>query len=158
MNPFDRQPSYRGYVDVTVVEFAAHAAYLDPLTGTGYLVMPSPTTDVPAPQDPLVEAAWIDCLDGQDRPAGLSLYDADRHSALEHLATEGWEPLLAETGEMEEAGWTTDGRRAVCLYAMPATGEPCVEALHRALLALDIASGVHVRVRQAVDEGPATPD
>ncbi|TCC26876.1 hypothetical protein [Kribbella speibonae] len=158
MNPFDREPSHRGYVDVTVVEFAAHTAYLDPLTGTGYLVTPRPATDVPAPQDPLVEAAWTDCLDGQARPAGLSLYDADRHSALEHLATEGWEPLLDETGEMEEAGWTTDGRRAVCLYAMPAGGEPRVEALHRALLALDIASGVHVRVRQAVDEGPSAAD
>jgi hypothetical protein len=158
VNPFDREPSRRGYVDVAVVEFAAHTAYLDPLTGTGYLVTPRPTTDVPAPQGPLVEAVWKDCLDGQNRPAGLSLYDADRRSALEHLATEGWEPLLDETGDMEEAGWTTDGRRAVCLYAMPAAGEPCVEALHRALLALDIASGVHVRVHKAADERPPAAD
>lgn len=155
MNPFDREANRRGYVDVTVVEFAAHTAYLDPLTGTGYLVLPRPESDVPAPQDPLVEAAWASCLEAENRPAGLSLYGADRRSAFDELASEGWEPLLDEEGEIEEAGWTTDGRRAVCLYAAPAAGEPCVEALHRALLALDIASDVHVRVRQTADDDPA---
>lgn len=146
MNLFDRDSTRRRYVDVTVLEFAAHTAYLDPVTGTGYLVTPRPQNDVPAPEDPLVEAAWSDCLGGH-APAGLSLYDADRRDAFEHLACEGWEPLLDEDGGIEEAGWTTDGRRALCLYAMPTGGEPCVEALHRALTALDIASDVHVRVR-----------
>ncbi|WP_329001015.1 hypothetical protein OHA18_42110 [Kribbella sp. NBC_00709] len=147
MNPFDRDSTRRRYVDVTVVEFAAHTAYLDPVTGTGYLVTPRPQNDVPAPEDPLVEAAWSDCLGGRTRD-GLSLYDADRREGLAHLAEEGWEPLLDEAGEIEEAGWTTDGRRALCLYAMPTAGEPCVEALHHALTALDIASDVHVRVRR----------
>jgi hypothetical protein len=154
VNPFDHEPHLRNYVDVTVVEFAAHTAYLDPVTGTGYLVVPRPETDVPAPQDPLVEAAWAGCLEAEIHPAGLSLYDADRRSAFDQLAGEGWRPLLDEEGEIEEAGWTTDGRRAVCLYAIPAADEPCMEALHRALLALDIASDVHVRVRQTPDNEP----
>ncbi|MER7243160.1 hypothetical protein [Kribbella sp. NPDC000426] len=155
MNPFDRDSTRRRYVDVTVVEFAAHTAYLDPITGTGYLVTPHPDTDVPPPEDPLVEAAWSGSLYEDDQPGRLSLYDADLRGALNHLASEGWEPLLDEIGEIEEAGWTTDGRRALCLYAMPAT-EPCVEALHRALTALDIASDVHVRVRHKTDKN--SPD
>jgi hypothetical protein len=137
------------------MEFAAHTAFLDPLTGTGYLVLPRPATDVPAPQDPLVEAAWGRCLDSDDGTdgtgvaVGLSLYEADRRSAFEHLAEQGWEPLLDDDGEIEEAGWTTDGRRAICVYSIPAEGEPGLEALQCALMALDIASDVHVRVRDA---------
>ncbi|MEU8223702.1 hypothetical protein [Kribbella sp. NPDC048915] len=157
MNRPDREPSHPGYVDVTVMEFAAHTAYLDPLTGTGYLVLPRPSTDVPAPQDPLVEAAWDNCLEGAEGEAGLSLYEADLRSAFEHLAQDGWEPLLDDAGEIEEAGWTTDGRRALCLYAVPFGGEPDLESLQCALLALDIASDVHVRVHDA-DEKRADAD
>ena len=48
----------RPYVDVTVVEFAAHTAFLDPVTGIGYLVLPPAGSDIEALSDPLVEAAW----------------------------------------------------------------------------------------------------
>ncbi|MGW7680789.1 hypothetical protein ACWGID_08645 [Kribbella sp. NPDC054772] len=43
---------------VTVAEFAAHVAYLEPETGIGLLVAPRPDTDVAAPDDWFIEVAW----------------------------------------------------------------------------------------------------
>lgn len=147
MNQFDHHPDRPGYVDVTIIEFAAHSAYLDPRTGTGYLVTPPPESDFAALDDPLVRGAWSGSLHENDRSAGLSLYEADRQCALDHLAQEGWEPLLDEDGEIERAGWTTDDRLALCLYGVPTAGEPCLETLTRSLMALDIAADLGTRSR-----------
>ena len=151
MNHFDHDPDRTGYVDVMIIEFAAHTAYLDPRTGTGYLITPPPESDVAAPEDPLVAAAWSNSLHQHGRAGGLSLHEADRRGALDHLTQEGWEPLLDEYGEIEQAGWTMDGRLALCLYGSPTAGEPCLEALSRALMALDIAAGIGSRHRQPVE-------
>ncbi|TDD13447.1 hypothetical protein E1218_34520 [Kribbella turkmenica] len=132
-----------GFVDVIVVEFAVHIAYLDPRTGTGYLVTPRAESDVAALDDPLVGAAWSESLLGGACAKELSLHAADRRYAFERLALDGWVPLHDENGEIEEAGWTTDGRLALCLYGDPPLGEPCMEELNRSLTALDLVAGLH---------------
>jgi hypothetical protein len=86
-------------VSLTVVEFAAHVAYLEPVTGTGLFVEPLSGTDV---------LPW---------GSGLSLQTADRVDALRQLELRGWRPLDNDFGLIEPAGWTTDGRRVVCLNA-----------------------------------------
>ncbi|TDU83275.1 hypothetical protein EV138_5737 [Kribbella voronezhensis] len=139
MKHFD--PDHPAFVDVTVVEFAAHTAYLDPRTGTGYLITPRPESDV---ADPLTESG------------GQSLYDADRQAAFDHLAIEGWEPLLDEHGDIERAGWTTDDRLGLCLYCVPTAGEPSLEALSRALMALDIAAHLSTRSRHETNDQSRT--
>jgi hypothetical protein len=136
-----------GFVDVTIVEFAAHTAYLDPETGTGYLVNPLPDNDIPAPRDPFVENAWSERSNGHVRIGGQSLHTADRLWALSHLEQEGWTFLHDEHGQVENAGRTTDGRLVQCLYGSPIVAEPTMDALSRALMALDIAAGVDVRSR-----------
>lgn len=157
MNHCDREPNQLGYVDVTVVEFAAHIAYLDPRTGTGYLVTPQPETDLAAREDAPVEAVWSASLHDDDRSSGLSLHAADRRCALDYLAEEGWALLLHEDGEIETAGWTSDGRMALCLYGLPTAGEPCLGALSRALMALDIAADLGDRSsHRAPGERPST--
>jgi hypothetical protein len=152
MNRPDHDPSWLGYVDVTIVEFAAHTAYLDPGTGTGYLITPQPESDVAAPTDPLVEAAWSGSLHDRVRSSGLSLHAADRRCALDRLADEGWQLLLDEYGEVEQAGRTGDGRVAFCLYGRPAAGPPRLESITRALMALDIAAGLAARSHHYVDD------
>jgi hypothetical protein len=105
---------------LTVVEFAAHVAYLEPVTGTGLLVEPLAGTDV---------LPW---------GSGLSLQTADRVDALRQLERRGWRPLDNDFGLIEPAGWTTDGRRVVCLNAY--VDRPVVlEDLQYAFTALHIA-------------------
>ena len=130
----------RPYVDVTVVEFAAHTAFLDPVTGIGYLVLPPAGSDIEALSDPLVEAAWSERLTDLERPRPLSLHAADRQRALTCLAETGWSLLHDEDGAVESAGRTRDGRRAVCIYGPATTEEPSYEALDCAIIALDIAA------------------
>ncbi|MFG1905741.1 hypothetical protein [Kribbella sp. NPDC048928] len=133
----DRRPRY---VDVTIVEFAAHTAYLDPLTGVGYLVAPRPETDVDALIDPLVEAAWSERLEGAGGLKPLSLHAADRERALSHLSELRWALLYNEDGNVETAGRTTDGREALCIYGDPETPDPSLDAIDCAVIALDIAA------------------
>jgi hypothetical protein len=121
------------YVDVTIVEFATHTAYLDPRTGTGYLVTPDPELDIPAPDDPSV--------------GGLSLHTADWRRALSHLEEDGWQLLYDDVGKVERAGLTADGRTVVCLYGSPTADQPSLETLRRALIALDLAAGVNPTTR-----------
>jgi hypothetical protein len=128
------------YVDVTIVEFAAHTAFLDPITGTGYLVLPRAEADVEALGDPLVEAAWSERLTDAERVQPLSLHAADRRRALGHLAETGWSLLYDEDGKVELAGRTHDDRQAVCIYGPATTEEPSYDALDRAIIALDIAA------------------
>ena len=133
------------YVDVTIVEFAAHTAYLDLATGTGYLVVPRPERDVAAPADVLTEAAWSDGLMDTDRRTCLSLHQADRESALAQLAEDEWFPLLDDQDQFERAGRTDDGREVLCLHGPPPPEEPTLEAIRRAVIALDIAVGIRTR-------------
>ena len=128
------------YVDVSVIEFAAHTAYLDPQTGTGYLVTPRVDGDVEALEDPLVEAAWSGQLTGLRETGHLSLHAADRRHAMSRLANRGWTLLRDEDGEAELARRTTDGRQAVCIYGPSAVAQPTLDALDRAIIALDIAA------------------
>jgi hypothetical protein len=121
------------YVDVTIVEFATHTAYLDPETGTGYLVTPDPERDIPAPDDPFV--------------GGLSLHTADWRRALSHLEEEGWQLLYDDEGKVECAGRTVDGRTVVCLFAPPASEQPSLDILRRSLIALDLAADVDPTTR-----------
>ncbi|MFI7068405.1 hypothetical protein ACIBL3_45980 [Kribbella sp. NPDC050124] len=125
------------FIDVAVVTFAAHCAYLDSRIGTGYLVAPAPESDLAAPTTSLVEAT------------GSSLYAADLRHALGYLSEEGWGLLLDENGDVEQAGRTADGGAVLCLYGEPAAGEPCLESLSRSLTALDIAVGLDDRRRRA---------
>jgi hypothetical protein len=112
-------------VVLTVVEFAAHVAYLEPMTGTGVLVAPRPGTDVVAPDD------WF--------TGGLSLQTADRAHALQELERSGWRLLGNEQGMIEKAGRTTDGRLVVCLDAS-VDRQLVLEDLQRAITALHIAA------------------
>lgn len=135
----------RGYVDVTIVDFAAHVAYLDPATGTGYLVVPRPELDIAALDDTLLEAARSDGHADVGRSVRLSLHAADRESALRHLAEDGWAPLLDEHGRIESAGRTAAGLEVLCLHGPPPAEEPTLEAIRCAVIALDLAADVHVR-------------
>jgi hypothetical protein len=128
------------YVDVTIVEFAAHTAYFDPLTGVGYLVTPRPDDDVDAPIDPLVEAAWSERLADPGPTGHLTLHQADRERALSQLAELGWTLLYDEDGAIETAGRTLDGCEVQCVYADPAIPDPTFEAIDCAVIALDIAA------------------
>jgi hypothetical protein len=81
------------------ITFAAHVAYLDPMTGQGLLVRPKFADDL--------------SMGGMD-----SLQAADWNSAMHHLRGLGWEPLEDEDGDGTPmfAGVTTDGRDAIALY------------------------------------------
>jgi hypothetical protein len=138
VNQSEHEPSWSDYVDVTIVEFATHTAYLDPRTGTGYLVTPDPELDIPAPDDPFV--------------GGLSLHTADWRRAMSHLEEDGWQLLYDDEGRVERAGLTADGRAVVCLFGAPTADQPSLETLRRALIALDLAAGVNPATRHEADE------
>ncbi|TCO20469.1 hypothetical protein EV652_112215 [Kribbella steppae] len=140
MNQSEHEPSWSDYVDVTIVEFATHTAYLDPRTGTGYLVTPDPDLDIPAPDEPFV--------------GGLSLHTADFRRALSHLEEDGWQLLYDDEGKVERAGLTVDGRTVVCLFGAPTAAQPSLETLRRALIALDLAAAVDPTTRHPDDDQP----
>jgi hypothetical protein len=139
VNQSEHEPTWSDYVDVTIVEFATHTAYLDPRTGTGYLVTPDPEQDIPAPDDPFV--------------GGLSLHTADWRRAIRHLEEDGWQLLYDDEGKVERAGRTPDGRTVVCLFGAPTGDQPSLEILRRALIALDLAAGVDPTTRHPEDDG-----
>ncbi|MEU4295122.1 hypothetical protein AB0E63_43470 [Kribbella sp. NPDC026596] len=144
------------YVTVTVVEFAAHVAYLDTVTGTGLFVAPPPDTDLVAPDDWFVEAAWPDRRDGYGRTAGLSLQTADRVHALEELERHGWRPLDDENGVIQPGGRTRDGRLAVCLRAERVLSAPLVlEGLQQAVTALCAAADLRHDGCLTTEGGPS---
>ncbi|GAA1579824.1 hypothetical protein GCM10009789_36980 [Kribbella sancticallisti] len=122
---------------VTVAEFAAHVAYLEPVTGTGLLVMPRPDADVVVPPD----SGWVVSRGVDGRVVGLSLHAADRAHALEQLDLDGWRLLDHEQGLTDAAGWTADGRLAVCLSAARRSERQLVLAdFQYAITALHIAA------------------
>jgi hypothetical protein len=95
------------------ITFAAHVAYLDPMTGEGLLVRPKPADDL-----------------GLGMP---SLHAADWDHVIAELDRLGWEPSEDDDGLPMFDGMTTDGREIVGLYgresitSMPSLAE-CAEA------------------------------
>ncbi|MFG1912491.1 hypothetical protein [Kribbella sp. NPDC048928] len=120
---------------VTVAEFAAHVAYLEPETGTGLLVVPCPDTDV------LVADVRGRDVGRPEDSGALSLQAADRAYALEQLDDDGWRLLDDQKGLTEPAGWTADARLAVCLSGARSSERRLVlEDLQYAITALHIAA------------------
>ncbi|TCC26881.1 hypothetical protein [Kribbella speibonae] len=126
-------------VEIAVVEAAAHSAYLEPRTGTGFLLLPAGETDISS-EDGFAGVSWPS--EWNDAPAaGLSLQSADLVSLLDRLALSGWTLLEDEHGDAEAAGETPAGRRAVCLFAVRTCHEQLVlEDLQQALTALHAAA------------------
>ena len=96
------------------IQFASHVAYLDPMTGSGLLVMPRPEDDL----------ALGD---------GVGLHEADWSRVIAELDRLGWEPTEDDDGLPMFDGMTTDGREVIGLYCrepittMPTLAE-CAEA------------------------------
>jgi hypothetical protein len=98
------------------ITFAAHVAYLDPMTGEGLLVRPHPADDL--------------SLSGM-----ASLHAADWDHVIAELDRLGWEPLESEEadGTPMFAGMTTDGREVIALYGCePVTSIPSIMELGEA--------------------------
>ncbi len=81
------------------VVFASHIAYLDDLTGCGFLVRPKPGDDIPSPS------------------AGPSLHEADWNAIVRLLDDEGWEPIedADRHGGPCVEGYTADGKQVIVL-------------------------------------------
>lgn len=145
---FERRYSVNVAVDgvpresvVAVAEFAAHVAFLEPVTGIGLLVAPSADTDVMAPDDWSLEGASAGARYAYGRTGGLSLQAADRVHALKQLERAGWGLLESDQGVIEDAGRASDGRPAACLWAPPVCGRELVlEDLQRAITALHMVA------------------
>lgn len=106
------------YIDVTVIDLAHHTAYLEPFTGTGFLVL----------------------------PPGMSESVFGWDDALTELDELGWFLLDDQSGQVETAGRTTDDRVVVCLYADTAIiDDPSQADICRALTALGIAARLQRR-------------
>jgi hypothetical protein len=103
---------------VRTFTYASHAAYLDPLHGTGLLVRPLPREDV---ADPL---------------GGQSLHHADWDAVVRHLDGLGWEPSEDEHGDLCHAGYTSDGREVIGLYGREPIIVPTLDEEARAIAAL----------------------
>jgi hypothetical protein len=131
-----------GAVDVTVVEFATHAAYLEPVTGMGLLVSPLPQEDVVVAGERCERDTWPAERADQWPTVGFTLNEADQMHALERLADSGWTLLEASGGGVAQvAGYTSEGRQAACLYAERSTYDQLVlEDFHLAFTALHAAA------------------
>lgn len=90
---------------MNTIKFAAHVAYLDPMTGEGLLVRPKPADDLSLSM--------------------VSLHAADWDAAITHLRGLGWEPTADDDGSPMLAGTTADGRDIIGLYGLePITTMP----------------------------------
>ncbi len=125
-------------VEIAVVESAAHTAYLEPRTGSGFL-LPAGVPDVSS-EDGFADVAWPS--EWNDAPAAeLSLRAADLVSLLDRLALSGWTLIEDERGDAEVAGETAAGCQAMCLFAVRACYRQLVlEDLQEALTALHAAA------------------
>jgi hypothetical protein len=83
-------------ITMQTLTFAAHVAYLDPMTGEGLLVRPKPADDLSLSMP--------------------SLHAADWDAAIAHLRGLGWEPTADDDGSPMLAGITADGRDVIGLY------------------------------------------
>jgi hypothetical protein len=87
------------------IQFAAHVAYLDPMTGEGLLVRPRPEDDLSL--------------------GGVGLHESDWGRVIAELDRLGWEPTEDDDGLPMFDGMTTDGREVVGLYGRePITSMP----------------------------------
>ncbi|MFC0624097.1 hypothetical protein [Kribbella deserti] len=119
---------------VEMIEFAAHTAYLDPLSGAGLLLIPPPRDDLvlPAPRE-----------FGRHGREPKSLHRADWEYALGELERLGWIIFDDENGVPEVAGTSADGRLALCLFGDSAVvREPSLVEIARSLSALRRAANI----------------
>lgn len=98
------------------VELGSYVAHLDPLTGSGLLVI-SHRNDV-----------WL----------GTESLDAvEWDSAVTALLALGWEPSEDEHGDLCHEGSTADGRTVIGLYGLaPIVSAPSIEACAEAFAEL----------------------
>jgi hypothetical protein len=82
------------------IQYGSHRAILDPLTGHGALVCPTPTEDV---KDPMPVSA-------------LTLYEAEWDAAVTDLYLRGWEPLDGFDDLPLVAGVSRHGGLVIGLY------------------------------------------
>jgi hypothetical protein len=95
---------------LTIV-YACHFAYLDPMTGSGLLVLPDPAHDVPPVG------------------AGSSLHAAAWNHAMTQLDGMGWELSEDEDSDCwSYVGRTVEGRDVIGLYGRePVTTRPTLD-------------------------------
>ena len=104
------------------IRFACHVAHLDPMTGSGLLVLPLPDEDVTLGLPSLHESAW-----------GHALAKLDRV---------GWELAEDENGGLCHEGYTKDGREIVGLYGRePVISDPSLEECADAFARLRVFVG-----------------
>lgn len=126
-----------------VITFAAHTAYLDPMTGTGLLVQPDPASDVDPAEGLLGERVWLDRSEQYGWIPTLSLHWADWTEAMRHLHSIGWTPMEDEEGALDLVGTTADGRDAIALYGEhPIITEPSLAEINQAIRDLRQSAGV----------------
>lgn len=122
---------------MTIVEFTAHTAYLDPLTGIGHLLTPCPGTDIGA-----LWTLWS-TLPG---PRGCTIWNGrctcrcTAPIACMRSLSSGSQAVRRVGLPVEIASSTADGRQAPCVYGEPTAENPTLEVLDCATVALDIAA------------------
>lgn len=120
------------------IDYACHVAVLDPMTGSGLLVLPRPGDDVALPT---TEAPAR--TSGAYAPVSEWLHDADFAAVLADLDRRGWEPLEDDGGGMLHEGWTEDGREVVGLYGSdPIQSHVFIEEVAQAHVELHAAVGL----------------
>jgi len=96
---------------VTCLTFAAHVAHLDPMTGSGLLVLPRPADDV---ADPFAVMG--------------SLHSSGWGNVIAQLDAMGWEPTQGEDGGVCVDGYLADGRQVIGLFGRePITSNPSLD-------------------------------
>ncbi|MFF8344471.1 hypothetical protein ACF049_00470 [Cellulosimicrobium funkei] len=111
---------------LTTIAYATHTAHLDPMTGVGVLVMPSPDDDM---SDPLGGVA--------------TLHAAGWDAAVRDLGARGWEPLADEWDLPMVDGTTADGRTVVALYGRESiVSDPDMGELANAQRELHVLAGL----------------
>ena len=105
------------------IKFAAHVAYLDPMTGEGLLVRPHHADDLGLGM--------------------VSLHAADWDAAIAHLRGLGWEPTADDDDTPMLAGVTADGRDVIGLYGRePITSMPTLSETSGAMHELARLAGM----------------
>lgn len=123
-------------VDVTIIDLAAHTAYLEPLTGTGLLLLPLAEHDIAALAQPFV---------GVRSSAGyLGFHCIERTGSTRCASSAGSAGSCSTTNK---ARWrlrdSVDGRLAMWIYGDDSViDEPGPEEIRAALTALHIAAGI----------------
>lgn len=129
-----------------ILATSCHVAHLDPISGTGLLIMPLERDDLtlPAPAN----TAHLD-LDGETIVAtipALSLHKASLSLMFRSLAEIGYEPLEDEWGDLLIHGTTGQGNTVIALTFSgpdgPICGMPSLEEIGTSLAALEVVAKV----------------